>query len=127
MGAQHEQESNAPLIPMDPFPHLSNTQHDPPPYEYMPLTPSRSAPTSPIIPPSKTVLVRPPVEPTQTPQPPIRLNSLDPLSTCDARFAKIILNNIIIPRLRVGVLRYKDRESFEYVPKTKEDVRALAI
>jgi hypothetical protein len=130
MGAHHEQESNAPLIPMDPFPHLSNTQRDPPPYQYMPLTPesTESAPTSPTIPASKTVLVPPPIQPAQTfADDPVRLDSRDPLSSCDTRFANIILNNIILPRLRVGVMRYKDRESFEYVPKTKDDVRAVAI
>ena len=53
------------------------------------------------------------------------LDSRDPLSTCDTRFADIILANVIIPRLRVGVLRWKDRETFEFVPQTKEDVPPL--
>jgi hypothetical protein len=125
MGIKHEQESNARLIPMDPFPHLSQSgEREPPPYAYTPLTPTTSAPTSPVIPASKAVSVPRPVSPAQrTEMSTFRtLNSNDPLSTCDSRLADIILTNIILPRLRVGVLRYKDRESFEYVPRSKEDV-----
>lgn len=129
MGIVHEQETNAPVNSNDPFPHLP--QRDPPPYTYTILTPSTSASqltTPPATPPPapatevKTVLV--PAPDTTTPsQNAIRaLDSRDPLSTCDERFADVILTQIIIPRLRVGVLSWKDRETFEFVPRTKEDV-----
>ena len=134
MGIVHQQETNIRMIPMDPFPTAS--QRDPPPYAYSPLTPeSDTSPSSPPIT-GKTVLVPPPSEiSTSSPIPatpateiptteiPIRiLDSHDPLSTCDSRFADLVLTHIIIPRLRVGVLRWKDRESLEFVPQTKEDV-----
>ena len=134
MGIVHEQETNVRLIPMDPYPTAS--QRDPPPYAYSPLTPEpESSPSSPAIN-WKTVLIPPPSDvSTSSPVPatpateiptaeiPIRiLDSRDPLSTCDARFADLVLTHIILPRLRVGVLRWKDRESLEFVPQTKEDV-----
>ena len=121
----------------DPIPRLP--QHDPPPYAYTPLTPTVSQPaTPPASPPpqspteGKTILVPPQGESVRVSriltaatrsEIPVRvLSSCDPLSTCDARFADIILTHVIIPRLRVGVLRWKDRETFEFVPQTKEDV-----
>lgn len=127
MGIVHEQETNALVTSSDPFPHLP--QRDPPPYVYAPLTPSSShCATPPVTPPpapameAKTVLVPPP-DATTPSQTAIRvLDSRDPLSTCDTRFADIILTHIILPRLRVGVLSWKDRETFEFVPQTKEDV-----
>src|ERR1700738_2354618 len=128
MGIYHEQKSNAPFTPMDQFPHHTRHQ-DPPPYAYEPLTPSTSAPTSPVIPraDSKTILVPPPRNFTPPPHvvaqsPLTALDPRNPLPTCDTRFANIILTNIILPRLRVGVMNWKDRETFEYVPQTKEDV-----
>src|SRR5271154_3642252 len=65
MGVVQEQETNAPLTPMDPFPQNANSnQHDPPPYVYTPV--SNSSPDSPARSPSpqmgKTVLVPPPQE-----------------------------------------------------------------
>jgi len=125
----------------------SNPQEeDPPAYAY-----HAQGPTPPATPAltGKTVLVPPPTPPrTISPVPlsppsntrvplagtPITiplpsgaelrtLDSRDPLSSCDARFADLILTHVITPRLRVGVLRWKDRESLEYVPQTKEDVR----
>ena len=138
MGILHEQETNSPQLTSDPFPHLP--QRDPPPYAYSALTPTVSQPaTPPATPPPapvtstevKTVLVPPTdldsardsqVLGTTTELPVRVLDSRDPLSTCDARFADIILTHVIIPRLRVGVLRWKDRETFEFVPQTKEDV-----
>ena len=129
MGIVNEEESNIPLNAMDSFSHT--LQRDPPPYAYTPLTPqTESSPSSPIIA-SKTVLAPPPSDGphfsstsvTPAPATPLRvLDSQDPLSTCDTRFADIVLKHIILPRLRVGVLRWKDRETFEYVPQTKEDV-----
>ena len=125
----------------------SNPQEeDPPAYAYDPQGPTPPATPAPT---GKTVLVPPPTPPrtispfpvsstsntrvplAETPltiPPPSgaqlrTLDSRDPLSTCDARFADLILTHVIIPRLRVGVLRWKDRESLEYVPQTKEDVR----
>ena len=124
-------------------------EDDPPAYTYHPL--SSRGPTPPGTPDltGKTILVPPPTPPrtispalvsplsntrvplsaTPTTIPALSgaelrtLDSRDPLSTCDARFADLILTHVIIPRLRVGVLRWKDRESLEYVPQTKEDVR----
>jgi len=128
MGIVHEQETNALVTSSDPFPHLP--QRDPPPYVYAPLSPSTSShrATPPVTPPPapamevKTVLAPPP-DATTPSQNAIRvLDSRDPLSTCDTRFADIILTQIILPRLRVGVLSWKDRETFEFVPQTKEDV-----
>jgi hypothetical protein len=128
MGIVHQQETIVSLIPMDPLPTAS--QRDPPPYAYSPLTPeSESSPPSPPIA-GKTVLVPPPSEistsaipATPATETPVRiLDSHDPLSTCDTRFADLVLTHIILPRLRVGVLRWKDRESLEFVPRTKEDV-----
>jgi hypothetical protein len=131
MGVVH-QETNAPLIPMDSLP--PTPQRDPPPYAYTPLTPSEP-PSSPPPIAGKTVLVPPPSDllsppfslpaTPATPAPTTSLRVLDaqdPLLTCDTRFADIVLTHIILPRLRVGVLRWKDRETFEYVPRTKEDV-----
>lgn len=134
MGIVHEQETGLLMIPMDLSPTAS--QRDPPPYAYSPLTPPpESSPSSaPIT--GKTVLVPPPSDissfspipatpATEVPtaEVPVRiLDSRDPLSTCDSRFADLVLTHIILPRLRVGVLRWKDRESLEFVPRTKEDV-----
>lgn len=131
MGIVHEQETNAPMVPMEALP--GSSQSDPPPYAYTPLTPSESpeSPEPPMLG-AKTVLVPPPSEfglSSNIPTTPATsenfarvLDSRDPLSTCDAKFADLVLTHVIIPRLRVGVLRWKDRETLEYVPRTKEDV-----
>jgi hypothetical protein len=122
----HEQETGN-YVAMAPLSQYS--QHDPPPYAYSPLgqtdSPNAATPAG-----GKTILVPPPSEIPSAPIPaapvaesPLRLlDSHDPLSTCDARFADLILTHIILPRLRVGVLRWKDYESLEFVPQTKEDV-----
>ena len=135
MGFLHDQETNAPLMEMDPFPHIP--QREPPPYAYTALSPTGSVPSSPTIPATKTILVPPPPPPSestrssQIPNTPLSefpfrpLNSADPLTTCDAKFADIIMTHVILPRLRVGVLKWKDRETFEFIPQTKDDVRLL--
>ena len=133
---------------MTAFPETHQTDivamSDPPPYAIHHLSsPALTPPGSPIQ--TKTVLVPPPTPPPATSQvshapitlptttapaaaKPVELRTLDsrdPLSTCDARFADLILEQVILPRLRVGVLRWKDRESFEFVPQTKDDVQPL--
>jgi hypothetical protein len=104
---------------------------DPPPYTYSRLSPDEAPRPSTQVG-GKTILVPHPAESVQSSSRmaaiPVNdthlrvLDSHDPLSTCDARFADLILTHMILPRLRVGVLRWKDRESLEYVPQTKEDV-----
>jgi hypothetical protein len=135
MGFLNDQETNAPLMEMDPFPHIP--QREPPPYAYTPLSPTASIPSSPTIPTSKTILIPPPpsesTRSSQIPNTPLSefpfrpLNSADPLTTCDAKFADIIMTHVILPRLRVGVLKWKDRETFEFIPQTKDDVVLLSM
>ena len=129
MGALHEQESNAPLIPMDSFQH----RDPPPPHAYTPLlspVPS-SSPSSPI--PRKSILSPPPPPPSEgspfdvSTVGPSASSSLgtalqDPLLLCDAKFARLIVQQVILPRLRVGVLKWKDRETLEFYPQNKDDV-----
>src|SRR5579862_1212385 len=115
---RYEQETNAPMIPMDPF---SNPPiQDPPPYAYAPLTPESSRPSRSVSPYGKAVPSPPPSESIETSQIPSTprtwqpYNSVDPLMLSDERFADIILKNVILPRLRVGIYKWKDRESFEF-------------
>jgi hypothetical protein len=61
----------------------------------------------------------------QIPSP--QANSSDPLLASDARFADLILANVILPRLRVGILQYKDKESFEYMRQSKADVPPQSV
>src|SRR5262245_26452457 len=132
MGAVHEANANAPVTPTEADPPLhhrpqSSPPHDPPPYIDPPLTPSSPEPSSPrhsvmntgtpaFVPPP------PPQSSTSTQVPSAQANSSDPLLASDARFADLILANVILPRLRVGILHYKDKESFEYMRQSKVDV-----
>jgi hypothetical protein len=50
------------------------------------------------------------------------INSEDPLTEKDARFAELIMMHVIQPRLRIGGLKWKDRNSFQYMRRTEEDV-----
>src|SRR5271156_408989 len=138
MTVVQKQESG--LVPMD----ANTPPHDPPPsYSYtplspttssMPVTPATSPPLSPQPRPNaKTVLVPQPLTPvpvvgtaaaTEGRRPVVMtvLKEREPLTTCDSRFADLILTHVILPRLRVGVLKWKDMETFEYIPQTKDDV-----
>jgi len=138
------QKQESGLVPME-----ANNPHDPPPsYSYtplspttssMPVTPATSPPLSPQPHPNaKTVLVPQPITPVPAistvprteDRRPVMMNVLkerQPLSTCDSRFADLILTQAILPRLRVGVLKWKDRETFEYIPQTKDDVSSLSL
>jgi hypothetical protein len=51
--------------------------------------------------------------------------STNPLPACDSRFADLIVNRIIMPRLRAGVLQGEDHETLEFVPRTRADVPSL--
>src|SRR5207237_3450348 len=51
-----------------------------------------------------------------------RTTLTDPLLQCDAKFALLIVQQIILPRARVGVLKWKDRETLEFYPQNKDDV-----
>jgi len=126
---------------------VSNAHGDAPPsYEYTPLSmTSPSPPTSPAITPktpisphhSNTVYAvqSPEIPPTpisgtgpilgpvaSSLPPPVRYPDPKSWPTCDAKFADVILANVILPRLRVGIFRDTDRKSFEYERRTKEDV-----
>ena len=138
------QKQESGLVPME-----ANNPHDPPPsYSYtplsrttssMPVTPATSPPLSPQPRPNaKTVLAPQPITPVPVintvprteDRRPVMMNVLkerQPLSTCDSRFADLILTQAILPRLRVGVLKWKDRETFEYIPQTKDDVSSLSL
>ena len=133
MGAFHEQESNVPLVPMDTFPHSTTQHNDPPPYAYMPLSPVTSETSSPI--PRKSLLSPPPpefpfddsvaVSPSVIPTSSLATTLQDPLLQCDVKFSRLIIQKIILPRLRVGVLKWKDRETLEFYPQNKDDVDTL--
>jgi hypothetical protein len=126
-------ETNVPMIPMDSFGR--NAFQEPPPYAYTPLSDDHaesSAPTSPRfspvikpvnanIPPPRESIGTSQVPPTPSASAPA-INSTDPLILSDERFAEIILTNVIQPRLRVGMFKWKDTESFEYLRQSKEDV-----
>ena len=102
MGNPHDQESNVPLL-TEPLPEL-----DPPPYVYSEPGPSTSRTTGPT---------------TQSgPGTTAPMDSRNPIPACDARFADIVMTNIILPRLQVGVLQWEDRESLKYIRQTRSDV-----
>ena len=130
---QYDQETNAPMISMDTLTYPSQT--DPPAYSYSALTPSSSRAGSPRLTPSTKVPLLPPpprnesVGTSHIPRTPSTEGaavlpniSIDPILSFDTRFAELIVSQIILPRLRVGVLRWKDRESFAYIPQSKDDV-----
>jgi hypothetical protein len=129
MGILHEQETSLPLLPMD-SPHPGSQYNDPPPYAYTPLSPTASEPSdlSPrAMSPRKSILLPRPSLPDEAPVPMVPVASLgttlqDPLLQCDAKFAQLIVHKIILPRVRVGVLKWKDRETLEFYPQNQDDV-----
>lgn len=130
MGVLREQETSLPLLEMA-SPHPGTQYNEPPPYAYTALvSPTASEPSSPepMSPRTgtgagKSILLPPPEE---TPIVPITTNLrttlTDPLLQCDAKFAQLIVQKIILPRTRVGVLKWKDRETLEFYPQNKDDV-----
>ena len=76
-------------------PEAAEPDHEPPPYAALPsIVPTQDASSS----------------------------SENPLPACDARFADLIFNRILMSRLRAGVLEGEDRETLEFVPRTRTDV-----
>ena len=120
MGVLHEQDTSLPLLQMS-SPRSSSQSNAPPPYAYTPLSPTISEPSSPT--PRKSLLLPPPEgNPLLVPVTSQRTTLSDPLLQCDAKFATLIIQQIILPRARVGVLKWKDRETLEFYPQNKDDV-----
>ena len=107
MGNPDTEESTVPL--------LANLlpERDPPPYVSSENVPSASRDIGPLA----------DTGPGMTPP----MDSRNPIPACDARFADIVMTNIIAPRVQVGVLQWEDNETLKYIRQTGNDVFPILI